>query len=156
MEACDAASQALQGRPRRLRLLRRPPGRRNTWRCSIVVPGRKSNWNSAGRIAAGVSANRRSDFEMLPTRIRPKSVPEACFPGRKHYVGNQSSSKNRSGNLALPCWEKGPNSKFRFLKLGCALGGFRGRGGRSEWGQNPMPSCSQSQTPHSPKSGSQG
>ena len=47
VEACDAASQALQGRPRRLRLLRRPPGRRNTWRCSIVVPGRKSNWNSA-------------------------------------------------------------------------------------------------------------
>ena len=30
-------------------------------------------------------AGRRADFEVFPTRIRPKSGPEARFPAQKHY-----------------------------------------------------------------------
>ena len=67
-----------------------------TLRYAIVLPGQKSGFRAGFRpdsnresIKIGPPAGLRPGggaiFEALPTRIRPKSGPEARFLARKHY-----------------------------------------------------------------------
>ncbi len=53
-----------------------------------------SGWPKAGR---------RTDFDAVPTRIRPKSGPEARFPVRKHYCFTQGTA----ATFALSCRQLG-------------------------------------------------
>ncbi len=57
-------------------------------------PGNRSSGPDVGRTLIGKpsnrpsgrpSAGRRADFEAFPSRVRPKSGPEARCPARKHY-----------------------------------------------------------------------
>ncbi len=64
--------------------------------CTIVLPGRKSGFRAGfGRILVGKlehrpsgrpKADRRTDCEVFPIRIREKSGPEARFLARKQTL----------------------------------------------------------------------
>ncbi len=50
-------------------------------RISVGFSSGKPQNRSSGRLSAG----RRTDSVAFPTRIRPKSSPEARLPARRHY-----------------------------------------------------------------------
>ncbi len=65
-----------------------------------MLPGRKSGfragfepYSNRARIKISSPAGRRADFERFPTRIWPKSGPEARLPARLHHCVTYGTNK---------------------------------------------------------------
>jgi hypothetical protein len=87
----------------------------------IVLPSRRSGFRAGFQpdsnregLRIGLSAGRRADFEVFPTRVRPKSGPEARFPVRKQSCVTSSGTRPLLLPSRVLTWTQGQILDFSF------------------------------------------